>query len=58
MEFSTVSCEKCHKEISEIYIKCAECLGDICFCLNCFSNGCEVGKHINSHKYQVNFTLH
>eukprot|EP00808_Paulinella_micropora_P024718 g29535.t1 len=46
-------CDYCREDITnQIRIKCAECQ-DFDLCLVCFSNGCQVFPHQNTHAYRV-----
>ncbi|KAK7602967.1 hypothetical protein V9T40_002966 [Parthenolecanium corni] len=49
--FNKHSCTYCQEEISGLRVKCAECT-DFVLCLQCFSNGAEIGPHKNNHPYQ------
>ncbi|KAI9142364.1 hypothetical protein BKA69DRAFT_1027557, partial [Paraphysoderma sedebokerense] len=50
-------CDACRKDVTEIArIKCAQC-DDFDLCVECFSEGVEVGEHKNDHDYRVMDTL-
>ncbi|XKL62886.1 hypothetical protein PGB90_002719 [Kerria lacca] len=44
-------CTYCQEEISGLRVKCVDC-NDFILCLQCFSNGAEIGAHKNNHPYQ------
>ncbi|XP_065219964.1 transcriptional adapter 2B-like isoform X2 [Planococcus citri] len=49
--FSKYACTYCQEEISGLRVKCSDCENFI-LCLQCFSNGAEIGPHKNNHPYQ------
>lgn len=44
-------CAYCHSALQEPYIKCADCMAQLC--LQCFAKGRETIKHYNNHAYII-----
>ena len=56
--WETVTCNSCGKDItSATRVACMEC-DNFDLCLECFSQGKEIGPHLNDHKYRVIPSLH
>ncbi|WKY16228.1 hypothetical protein Q1695_001147 [Nippostrongylus brasiliensis] len=47
-----IICINCRQQIQDnLHIKCCECPASIC--VECFSCGCEAGRHLRGHNYEV-----
>ena len=56
--WETVTCNSCNKDItSATRVACMEC-ENFDLCLECFSQGKEIGKHLNCHRYRIIPSLH
>ncbi|XP_067647624.1 transcriptional adapter 2A isoform X2 [Eurosta solidaginis] len=49
---SAERCYACHNDLSEPYIKCADCENTL-LCTQCFAQGCETVTHLNTHAYII-----
>ncbi|XP_054281115.1 transcriptional adapter 2B-like isoform X2 [Macrosteles quadrilineatus] len=49
--FNTYRCSHCQYKIDGLRVRCATC-SDFEMCLQCFTNGAEIGPHRNDHPYQ------
>ncbi|KAJ1348717.1 hypothetical protein KIN20_004083 [Parelaphostrongylus tenuis] len=48
----TIVCINCRQQIQHrLHIKCCECPAMLC--VDCFSYGCEAGRHVRGHNYEI-----